>query len=140
MPDVTSEPTNTERVMKSDKTKGNARGVLKLGDGVPTPNAPPMPKWTIEQCAKSIREDMRSVLAIVRNDTLRMKIQQRLVETMVKMVGEPKTEVSGGQNLPTIYWSHDRGFSLSNQAPEERYQASPHETDIVELIIPNDWK
>lgn len=140
MPDVTSEPTNTERVATSKNFGGSAREDAVLGAGMPMPEAPPMEKWTIEQCAKSIRDDGRSVIAVVRDDTLRIKIQNRLIHRLVELVGEPKTAVSPGMNHPTVYWSHDRGFSLANQSPEERLQSTPTETDLIELVVPDDWK
>lgn len=133
-----TEMTNTERVKASAHQKGTVRGPLKMGDGLPPIDLPPCPRETVEQVAARIKAG-RSVMGIVRDDTRRVKINDRLIHRLVELVGTPSTTLSMGTNYPSVYWPQDRGFTLAGEHPAELYQAEPGDTDIVELILPDDW-
>lgn len=138
MPETTVEPTNTEKVLTTQDFKGNSRKPVSHGKG-PQPDVPVLRKWTVEQIATAIRGG-RSVIAIVREQTLRLKISQRLIRTLINKVGDTRSTVSEGINQFPVVWSQGREFSLALLTPEEQYQSNPTETDVVELIVPDDWK
>jgi hypothetical protein len=95
-------------------------------------------RWTAERIAKSLR-DGRSVIAVVRDHTTRIKISDRIAQFLLTRVGEPRSMSSAGAQSFPIVWTNGREFTLTLHAPEELYQTRPLDTDVVELDVPADW-
>lgn len=136
---MSEELSNTEKLLKSADLKGTTRRDTLLS----RPQGPgdldyELPKWNIEQVVRSLQNG-RSVIAVVRDHTTRIKIADYLAKILLARVGEPRsTPSSGVQSFPLV-WTNGREFNLSLQAPEELYQTRPLDTDVIEFDVPADW-